>query len=196
MEFDHDGDGIPDGSAGLDSEGSFTYRASSLPREVSRSGRAPWDGMTTMEHYVYGSWTSETFDFDPQAPEVTLLELANPSDTTLSPPVAVDPTVLGIVSSVRAGSVLVEFDHDGDDVVDGVANAGYDGSFMYAAEGLAPGQVTMRARAVEADEVVPACALYYRTTALDFIAAPPLGRCAHHPAGPGPNGARQFLPVL
>lgn len=174
VEFDHDGDGVPDGTAVTDAEGNFLYEPLALPygaATIQVRGKS-WNNAHL--DYVMGDWSSITFTLVPppnDAPvidQLTLYEDTGEEDGTTS-----NPTLTGFVSNDgELGGLTVEFDHDGDGVPDGTAATSASGEFLYILSGLPIGTaVTVQARAVESDATSQAT-LYGEWVSLAFTYVP------------------------
>ncbi|TWT77306.1 Bifunctional hemolysin/adenylate cyclase precursor [Posidoniimonas polymericola] len=151
VEFDHDGDGVADGSTLTLGDGSFSYRPSGLAHgEVPLQIRAV-DPFSTNERLV-GPWTAFEFRFDPapaptftQAPQLESTQgLAYPNlPRTLS------PVLTGTVAAHDSlSSVEVEFDFDGNGVADSAVFTDPNGAFRLDASFAPFGKVSVRARTV------------------------------------------------
>ncbi len=152
VEFDHDGDGVAEGTEMVGTDGSFTYSPFGLsPGPVTIQARAKeWDDV--LSECIHGAWVPLTFTLELQRPSVTSLGLANDTGSFSDDGVTSDPTLTGQVSDDGyLDSLEVQFDHDGDGVADGSTLTTLDGSFSYAPAGLPFGPVTVRARAGEWD---------------------------------------------
>ncbi|MFO0945682.1 MAG: hypothetical protein U1D30_07020 [Planctomycetota bacterium] len=151
VEFDLDGDGLADGSTTTDGDGRFVF---------APVGLQPADDITVkvrvIEHdpllgvELVSSWASLTFDLlAPSTAAATILDIGLREDTGLDDEdsVTANPTLIGHVAS--AGplfQVTVEFDHDNDGVVDGIAAVSDDGAFTYTPGNLSLGAHTLRLR--------------------------------------------------
>ncbi len=152
VEFDHNGDGSAEGFA-LAGAGTFSYVPTGIsPGQLTIRARAgQWN--QSQSGFEFGEWTSLTFTlaFDPtDPPSVASLSLRFDTGTSNSDAITADPRIIGSVNNDGSRANLkVEFDHDGDGVIDGSLFTGNDGTFRYDAEGLQDGPVTIRARVRE-----------------------------------------------
>ena len=155
VEFDYDGDGIAEGMTSADDEGAFTYLPVALrdgDHKVRVSGTVidPYSGKT-----VRSDWTTLTFTLESATNQIALLTgYAIKNDTgTVGDGKTTDPTVVGTVVNPDGDSayLAVEFDEDNDGESDGLAFANHLGQFEYRPYSLRPGDVTVKARAVEFD---------------------------------------------
>jgi len=165
IQFQYNGDGQVDETATANFDGTFSDSLPGLPygQTTIQARAVEWDA--TDGYYLFGAWTTLTFDYEPPAPpNVIELLLANP--TAGSTTSASDPTVKGQVdigaptsstgtSSATTGSatnpiVDLEFDLNGDGVADatGTTDAQGDFTFTPTAGSLAYGSVTIAARTV------------------------------------------------
>lgn len=155
VQFDHNADGTPDGSVQADAEGRFTYTPAGLAQgpHTLRARAREWDGY--LEQYVFGPWTTLAITLDSpsnQAPAVSQLFLQSDTGASASDGVTANSLLVGQVSDDGPLAMLtVEFDHNGDGTPDGHAFTDAAGRFHYLPVGLAYGQHTLRARAVEWD---------------------------------------------
>ena len=120
VEFDHDGDGVAEGTEVTGDDGSFTYSPFGLaPGSVTIGARAKeWDD--EQSDFIYGTWTSLTFTLQLQRPTVTNLRLANDTGSASNDGVTSDPTLTGQATDDGAlESLNVKFDQNGDGVSDG-----------------------------------------------------------------------------
>src|SRR5690606_10768349 len=93
---------------------------------------------------------SATFLYDPAPPVlVGEISLSNDLDDTGLSPKAFKPLLTGTTSSTHDAAVTIEFDLDGDGVVDGKALANANGEFQFEPLGLPAGNVTIRARTAQ-----------------------------------------------
>ena len=87
------------------------------------------------------------------AASIDSLALANDTGTDTTDLVTTDASLTGTVSNDgETEYLLVEFDHDGDGVIDGATLTEEDGSFSYKPYGLEAGQVTIQARVKDYDK--------------------------------------------
>ncbi len=168
VEFDYDGDLAPNASALTDGLGQFTfvpegvgdYRVGDQATVAARVVETRVDATTGDTYKVFGPW-SDPLSWHVEtnlAPVITQFELAgdagNLHDWQVLDRVTSDPTLFGRVADDNAlAFVTVEFDHDGDDVVDGTAITDENGYFRYTPAGLTAGAWDIRARVVEHDPV-------------------------------------------
>jgi hypothetical protein len=158
VQFDHDGDGVIEGSAITDDEGRFTYQPLGLEiGPVTIRARAKeYDDQSTA---LYGGWYQ--FQFTLEAPpatmvEVSQLELHDDTGASSDDGCTDNPTVTGEVTGPGSiEGVSIEFDHDGDEEVDGTTTTDSSGCFTYTPDGLEEGRVTIRARTVVDDGEEP-----------------------------------------
>src|SRR5204863_3683274 len=143
VEFDHDGDGLADGSAEADDAGRFFYRPAGLVYgPVALRARAgSWDESSL--DYVYGDWVPTSFTYEEQtdeAPRLVALGLANDTGSSSTDAVTSDPGVAGRVTDQRdAGGVFIEFDWTGDGTADATAMTGAYGGFTHSLADLPAG---------------------------------------------------------
>ncbi|WP_339744832.1 tandem-95 repeat protein [uncultured Rubinisphaera sp.] len=173
VEFDHDGDDQIDGTAWTDSLGRFVYDPASLDgSQVTIRARSLVEDPLTGDP-VNGSWNEVTFQSSatPIA-GISTVQLAydlgeNEANwSTYLPEITgqLDGSYQGelLFGLIPEGSqsesssynedaadiagVVVEFDHDGDDLIDGRATSDENGKFRYTAAGLSAGLVSLRMR--------------------------------------------------
>ncbi len=153
VEFDHDGDGVAEGSVFTGTDGTFRYD----PQGVESGSLTIWARVREWEPaqsaYQFGDWVSISFTLDGAAniPAVLSgLALLHDTGESSTDGTTRDPRLTGSIAN--DGDVLnvkIEFDHDGDGVADGSALTNVQGGFIYTPLGLADGPVTIRARAAE-----------------------------------------------
>ena len=148
LEFDTNGDGVAESTRTVtfitanDSRG-FQYvptglQVGSNTVAVRAMFTDPVSGVVNAS-----SWKSVTYTFqEPAAPAVaTFVKSAAGTTAAPVPKARVEGTLAG-----NAPFVKVEFDHNGDGVIDGTATTDKDGKFLYDPTGLPAGQVTLRVR--------------------------------------------------
>jgi hypothetical protein len=158
IQFDLNGDGVPDASTTSGSQGNFTYAPDGLmPGPVTVQARAiGWDPYNLQT--VEGAWVSLSFTLEPAAPdppEVVHLHLVNPTSGSGNNVITIDPTVTGQVTN-SAGPVpfiTVDFDLNADGVPNDYAQTDANGNFTFTPQGLSPGAITLSARAEQWDSV-------------------------------------------
>ena len=153
VEFDLDADGTSDCSTTTDAQGTFTYAPTGLTvGSVTVSARTRELDEST-NTYLVGSWTSLTFTYQMDAnaaAELASWGLLNDTGDSDADNVTCDATLTGTVSNDgQVGSLIVEFDHDGDTVVDGVTTTDSGGTFTYLPDNLIVGTVNVSARVKE-----------------------------------------------
>lgn len=147
-------DVVPMGWTWTDAEGRFEYQPKGLtPGPVvlwARTSRT--DSMTQQE--VYGEWKSLSFTYLPAPlPAITQLNLLADTGEDPDDNVTTDPTLIGrLIGPGTTSFAVLEFDSNGDGQVDDTARTDSDGNFRFTPTGLAPGQVTLRARVRQRDE--------------------------------------------
>lgn len=159
VEFDHNGDGTPDGSTISDPLGNFYYRPAGLGlgEATVRARSRQWD--TNAGSYVYSNWSSITFIVE-AAPFVAAsmgpLTLYQDTGSSSSDNITTQGAVIGIVYTTSAHIsamtyMTVEIDANGDGVVDTKTQTGGGGSFRYVPLNQTPGTYTIRARTKQWD---------------------------------------------
>jgi hypothetical protein len=152
VELDFDGDGQLDDTTTSDAEGHFQFWPIVYePGEVTvRARTRQWDA--SRQEGRLGPWSSLTFTLLPlqsAPPRVDRLELASDSGDSQHDNVTANGLLRGSVADAPQGTrVVVQFDHDSDQVVDGQVLVGHDGSFYYEPPSLDAGPQTIQARAV------------------------------------------------
>jgi hypothetical protein len=149
VEFDHNGDDVPDGIAVADDEGRFVYLPSGLDLGPATIRARAKESVGASQQTGAWSALSLTLVVDPEAPPgivgLHLVEDTGASDTDRS---TSDPTLAGQVVVADVTGTVVYFDHDGDETPDGSATVTADGEFEYTPQDLPEGRVEIRARAV------------------------------------------------
>lgn len=152
VEFDHDDDGIVDGSISADTRGHFVYVPEGLaagPLTVQARALA-WDYIE--QTTVAGNWTPLSFTYEPfvnAPPMVESLSLLSDTGASASDSLTANPSIFGTVNNDVLSKLLVEIDHDGDGVRDGFTFTDAHGWFGYTPVGLPYGPATLRVRALE-----------------------------------------------
>ena len=153
VEFDHDVDGDVDGSTVSDASGDFWYSPANLPMGAATVAARAVEWNDAQQHWIVGPWTTLSFTLEAAhnvPPIVEELALLSDSGSSATDGNTANATLAGSVADDRSpANLTVEFDHDGDDLVDGVAITDADGNFYYEPVALELGPVSMRARVVE-----------------------------------------------
>ncbi|PHS10434.1 MAG: hypothetical protein COA78_11410, partial [Blastopirellula sp.] len=155
LEFDHNADDVSDGITVPYSDGTFDYRPTGLAvgTHTIRARATIWDD--NLQDFAEGVWTSITFTTEqPTNVAATLgtYELDNDNGTDDADGKTSDPTLTGtIANDGPVGYWTIEFDHDGDGLVDGTTNADGEGTFKYVPVGVTSGAYTVSARVREWD---------------------------------------------
>jgi hypothetical protein len=148
VEFDHNGDGQPDGQVVTDAQGAFQYSPAGLTSGpvTLRARTRDYDHTANV---VRGDWFSLNFTWqDPNGgPTLTTFHLTNDSGTSATDGSTDDDRVTGQVPN-PFGTTSVQFDLDGDGAADAYSYVAYEGTFHYDPPGLTQGWHTIAARAV------------------------------------------------
>jgi hypothetical protein len=150
VEYDWDGDAVADGAAITDELGEFSFRVATPFGDAQpvAARSSIWDEYQNA--FVYSDWRTivvAAADFNVAVADFTVLDLARATEAA-ELGYAIDPAITGQISEVEAvGLHVIDFDHDGDQIVDGSVEVNSDGSFTYVPLGLTPGPVTISARA-------------------------------------------------
>jgi len=167
IQFDFNGDQRPDGSTTSTGAGTFEFLPIGLDQYLSgpqldqATVRARLVGSETdptgeITYDTYGVWTDLIWTvLTNDAPLISQYELA--FDTGMLglghevlDRVTSDATLVGSVENDNGNAfMLVEFDHNGDQIVDGTARTDAKGYFRYTPTGLAEGSWDIRARVQE-----------------------------------------------
>ncbi len=149
VQFDHDGDGIYEGTAVTDDTGSFTYAPQGLAAgDYTIAARAV--ETTDDNKTLYGSWVSITFTLE-ELPRTDLhisdMHLVNDTGLSATDRTTADPEVTGqIAGDGVLDGITIEFDHNSDGIVDGSTVTANGGQFSYTPSSLKTGIVPLRAR--------------------------------------------------
>ncbi|MBI3465978.1 MAG: choice-of-anchor D domain-containing protein [Planctomycetes bacterium] len=153
VEFDHNADGVPEGTALTDYEGNFTYFPQGLdPGQIVIHARARSAAELSNQQTV-GPWVAFAFTLVGSTPaSVVDLRLLNDTGESDTDSITTDPRLTGRVlrEGVQA-RFSVEFDHNGDGSPDGAVMTDLSGNFRYTPLGLRPGLLSVGARAVTWD---------------------------------------------
>ena len=148
IEFDKNNDNIIDGTTFSDEEGNFTVEPKSLfaGANTTRFRTQRYD--VVQNGLIPGDWKPFDFTFEMKPlPAIENFTLANPMGTSGSYSTTTIPILKGNVAGVTGYSGMdIEFDYNGDDLVDGRAVAGESGLFEFRPVGLTLGQKNIRAR--------------------------------------------------
>jgi hypothetical protein len=163
VEYDLNGDGVPDGTTTTAANGNFTFTPQGLTAGTVTVGvRAKaWDSQSQGD--IEGAWQTITFVYQPavQQPVTVSLSLANNLADSTSTPAATDPTVVGQLAVANPQSapanesvayLTVQLDTNaGTDSPNYAPNASTtvdtNGAFQFTPSGLAYGSVSIAARA-------------------------------------------------
>ncbi|MCY2990951.1 MAG: hypothetical protein NTY19_24210 [Planctomycetota bacterium] len=156
IEFDYDGDGKVDGKTTTAADGGFRYWSSGLSygTHTIRARALQWD--VNYGTYLRGPWSTFTFTWEPeQGPALASLALADDTGTSATDGVTSDALLHGklAVAVNFAAEFRIEYDQDGDGVVDGSTWNDAQGEFEFRPLGLAAGNVSVQARSVQWDPV-------------------------------------------
>jgi len=151
VEIDLNSDGWADGYSVVDEDGAFEYRPSRLPAgnyDAAARAREPSSSS--------GSWddaATTTFVLkQPTAPTFSNVRVANVAHQIADQVYVTDPTIEGeIGGEYLMTSHVIEFDHDGDGMVDGRTASNSQGQFTYTPQHLGTGEATVSYRAVTLD---------------------------------------------
>ncbi|WP_013631016.1 Ig-like domain-containing protein [Rubinisphaera brasiliensis] len=173
VEFDHDGDDVSDGETWTDGEGRFIYDPQGLEEGQTIVRARSRVTNPANEEPAFGDWFAYTFQaqgLDIAGIEsLSLVHDLGADETTWT---TYSPEIRGSVSSYYHGTftfglapssedtedfhynsdsvsisgITIEFDHDGDGLVDGNTTSDEDGNFQYLAAGVIAGEVTLHVR--------------------------------------------------
>ncbi|MCA9178641.1 MAG: hypothetical protein KDB14_29470 [Planctomycetales bacterium] len=159
VELDYDGDGVVDEVTRTDVYGQFRITPVGLPfgttTIAARASEITDDGQL-----LQSGWSSITFEYDSPAPTAATIDtlgLANDTGVDDTDGVTWDAQLAGQVNTVGLlPGATIEFDVDGDDILDGAIPLESDGSFQWSPRNLDEGAVTVRARTRQStDEGLP-----------------------------------------
>lgn len=147
IEFDHNGDGLTDGNTVTGGDASFFYVPIGLTpgTHTLRARTKEWNYLTRQGQF--SAWQPITFTLQaPQnnVPTINLLSLRADTGASSSDGLTGNAMLYGQVSNDQANQrLVVEIDHDGDGVGEGLAFTDLMGNFSYSPEPLAFGPVTL-----------------------------------------------------
>ncbi|QDU95795.1 Calx-beta domain-containing protein [Lignipirellula cremea] len=150
IELDLDDDGVLDRVTTTNSRGEFEHRLHGLaPGTITVAARVrEFDDVN--KQFLYGSWQSLTFTYTAPVDALAAIDSLSFDLGEAGFVEASDAQVTGVVSNDGdPAGLTVEFDHDGDNIVDGRAYTDAEGGFTYSPQGLAAGTHTLRARVQE-----------------------------------------------
>ena len=156
VQFDTNGDGLPDGSTTTDDNGNFTWTPSGVnPGTVTIAARAVTTDSSTGDTLT-GAWKSVTFTYSTSAgPVVSSLSLAHPTGTnsTTGLSTAIDPTLVGTLTNgtALASFLTVQYELSGSTTPNGSTMTDAQGNFTLGLSGLSPGTQTIEVRGVTSD---------------------------------------------
>ncbi len=157
VELDLDGDGTADlttrtGTALDSTEDAFTATPNGLAYGNQTVSVRALEWSTSYQAYLRGPWESFAFELVPKpATQVTALGLETDTGDSDSDGITTDTTLVGQTDAPAGTPIRIDFDQNGDGIVDGTTWAADDGSFQYQPQGLASGDVTIQARAARYD---------------------------------------------
>jgi hypothetical protein len=145
IEIDHTGNGSVDHSTTTDFFGRFSH----VPLGLESGPHTIYLRTRQHDHNenedLVGAWVSqpiEVLEFTPPTPVLSEYGLVHEGDPEVD-----DPTVSGLAEVIEGlTGYVIQFDHNDDGQVDGLAIPAADGQFEYTPFDLEPGQVTLAAR--------------------------------------------------
>ena len=161
VEFDYDGDGIADGSTLTDAQGNFEYEPTGIGTSTNLSIRSRVvnivvDEANNTSYRTIGDW-SEALEWTyvaQNAPEFEYFQLEQDTghygDYEVLDGITSNPNLVGrvVANGLPVAYQSVEFDHDGDGVIDGYASTDAEGRFRYEPQGLENGNWNIQAQVV------------------------------------------------
>ncbi|MGH7193919.1 MAG: hypothetical protein ACREJM_10350, partial [Candidatus Saccharimonadales bacterium] len=106
IEFDTNGDGVPDGETLPNADGSFTFTPIGLSYGTVTIAAREYDHDPSLPSITYSAWTTLTFTYEPPAapvPVINDLRLNNDDGASASDKITSDPTVTGRVVMQGSG---------------------------------------------------------------------------------------------
>ena len=152
VEVDLDGDlSSAETSVWIDGDGRFVFNPGILNDGTTTISTrvVGWDNYS--KEYIFGSWSSLTFNVDKSqdlAPEVTTFETASSSNVYVGQNVTFEGQVSNELS---LNQIVVQFDLDGDLLVDGYTTSDEFGRFSFEFEPFQQGTRSVSVRAIEND---------------------------------------------
>ena len=175
VEIDVDDDGTSDFTTTTDRWGRFYYAPQGLAEGVHTIRVRGLEIDYQTGNLLEGAWESITFTYTaalPPFPGVMTVGLVEDTGTDNSDGVTENPSLSGTVDS-EGLSLLVQFDHDNDGIVDGSTYTNSDGEFSYTPVGLDPGAQTIRMRVRSiGDDGVPQYTAWADTSVTFTLEAP------------------------
>lgn len=146
VEYDVNGDGLPDGSSVVDSDGRFEFLPTGLPLGAVglRVRSAIWSESEQVN--LYSGWHDFDFVFDFEIPAIASIGLVNDDGNGPTDGITSDPRLSGSLTNANVSpNIWVEFDLDSDGVTDNRVLAS-GGQFEFEPLGLSEGAVNLQAR--------------------------------------------------
>ncbi len=164
VEFDYDGDDIAEGSTLTDAQGNFEYEPTGIGTSTNLSIRSRVvnivvDEANNTSYRTIGDW-SEALEWTyvaQDAPEFEYFQLEQDTghygDYEVLDGITSNPNLVGrvVANGLPVAYQSVEFDHDGDGVIDGYASTDAEGRFRYEPQGLSNGFWNIQAQVVTED---------------------------------------------
>ena len=164
VEFDYDGDGIADGSTLTDAQGNFQYEPTGIGTSTNLSIRSRVvnivvDEANNTSYRTIGDW-SEALEWTYVAQDAPKFEYFQLEQDTghygnyeVLDGITSNPNLVGrvVANGLPVAYQSVEFDHDGDGVIDGYASTDAEGRFRYEPQGLSNGYWNILAQVVTED---------------------------------------------
>jgi hypothetical protein len=146
VQFDHNGDGLVDGSVLTDNLSVFTYRPQGLSYNSHTLRVRSASYRVEFASYLLGPWSEISLQlFAPPAPVIESLALVSDTGVSSTDKITDNPTIVGTVKLEErpVSDYLVYIDHDGNGTSEGTAITDRFGNFTYRPRNLKPGAVQL-----------------------------------------------------
>jgi len=178
IEFDFTGDGLVDRVSVTDDKGGFETKLRNAQAGTITIAARTREFDDQGNQFLYGAWNSLTFAHTavvdtPAAVQSFTHSADGGFDTATNTVTAATVAVEGVASNDgELSGLVVQFDIDGDDIIDAETYTDDTGAFSYEFSGLEEGAVSIRARVRESSEI--SGATYSGWTTLAFtLDSPP-----------------------
>lgn len=153
IEFDHNADGVIDGTTVSDADGKFTYVPIGLTTGSKSIRARVQDWKYSTEQVVYSAWKTKTFTLQVPTntvPVINSFTLKADTGTSSTDNKTANAMLVGHVNNDQTGQqLIVEFDHNNDGVSEAVVYTDTSGNFQYDARPLPYAAASIKARAIE-----------------------------------------------
>ena len=146
VQFDLNQDSQADGDAQISDDGTFTITPTSLTQGYHTIGvrSKAYDGV--VDEDAFGNWQTFSFNYEPLDLPQTTLGLLVDTGVSATDKITSVSALTGVISPLEGQNIEVQFDLNGDQVVDGLATPQSDGQFIFRPAGISFGSIDVSAR--------------------------------------------------